>query len=67
MYPWIGLPLELARFPNTTKWMARLAERPSFTQSISPRNAENNTLLTEPQIRFTAPSNFKTSGKEMDF
>jgi glutathione S-transferase len=35
MYPWIGLPLELARFPCTIKWMSRLAERQSFTQSLS--------------------------------
>jgi glutathione S-transferase len=48
MYPWIGLPLELACFPNTTKWMARLAERPSFTQSLSPEMQKTTQFLQSP-------------------
>ena len=48
MYPWISLPLELARFPNTTKWMARLAERPSFTQSLSAEMQKTIKFLQSP-------------------
>lgn len=52
MYPWIGLPLEQTRFPNMTKWMARLAQRPSFTQSLSAEMQKTTMFLQTPIFAF---------------
>src|SRR5713226_5717405 len=33
MYPMVGLPIDPAKYPRTTRWMAAIAERPSFKRS----------------------------------
>jgi glutathione S-transferase len=33
MYPLVGLPIDAAKYPKTTRWMAALARRPSFARS----------------------------------
>ena len=34
MYPWIGLALDAAAYPNVARWLERLGARPSFVQSL---------------------------------
>ena len=33
MYPLVGLPIDAAKYPRTTRWMAAVAKRPSFVRS----------------------------------
>ena len=33
MYPMVGLPIDAAKYPRTTRWMSTIAERPSFKRS----------------------------------
>ncbi len=33
MYPLVGLPLDAAQYPRTTRWISSMAARPSFKQS----------------------------------
>lgn len=36
MYPWIGLPIDAAAYPNVAGWLERVGSRPSFVQSLAP-------------------------------
>ncbi len=33
MYPMVGLPIDPAKYPRTTRWMSAIANRPSFKRS----------------------------------
>ncbi|HKM99816.1 MAG TPA: glutathione S-transferase family protein [Candidatus Binataceae bacterium] len=33
MYPLVGLPIDAAKYPRTTRWMSAIAARPSFKRS----------------------------------
>jgi glutathione S-transferase len=35
MYPWIGLPIEAATYPNVAAWLDRLGSRRSFVDSLT--------------------------------
>jgi len=36
MYPWIGLPIDAAEYPQVVAWLERLGGRPSFVESVKP-------------------------------
>jgi len=33
MYPLVGLPIDPAKYPRTTRWMSTVSQRPSFARS----------------------------------
>ncbi len=52
MYDFLGLKIEQTRYPNVLRWMANLAQRPSFAASLSDKARALAKLATGPVLPY---------------
>jgi glutathione S-transferase len=62
MFPYIGLKID-SRYPNVRAWMARLRNRPSFTQTMSKNEARMAAFASGPLPRFLRRTLRKTDAE----